>query len=245
VFLHSSPFHRTKRVEKTPRQTKVTSMGIQRFFILFLLVSTTIFCSCTKVRVAKCTTDPSSFLSSYDSPEMDKVVIAHSQDLEQKHGFVLENAKTCFTEQGKIERVRLHYTSQEIVEMEEARDHLVEAVDGLLEKINQDPILRARLASYPFQPQNLEVHITYQSFYGRFIDPYKVAHAIQEKGVSFFYNAELDGRNSDYWGKRVEPYYKTRRFSRYYQMFAPQKEEEGLRLESFDDFLFHPEQEES
>jgi len=179
------------------------------------------------------------FLSGYDSPEMDMIVIAHAQKAKEKYEMILENAKTCFDDSGKIRHVRLHYSSQQIIELEEARDQLVFVVDGLLEKINSNPIVNTMLLHRPFTSKDLEVHITYESYYGLHVDPNKVAHTIEEQGVSFFYNAELDGRNSDYWGKRIEPYFKTRRFSHYYEMFRPH-EEEDLKLESFDEFRFRP-----
>lgn len=176
-----------------------------RYLIIFALIAAS-FTGCTKTNVR----EYQEICQRVDSEEMTRLVITYAVELEHKYHLNLEKSRFFYDE--KIKKVRLDFSSQNVVELCEAREQLVDIIDGYLKRINEHVVLRSELESYPFTPKELEVHITYESYFVAYVDPMYVSCVIQEGGTSFFYNGELEEPHSDIWSQKVEPYAKTQQF---------------------------------
>ena len=145
--------------------------------------------------------------------EMTQLVINYSVELEHTLQMELENSRVFFDE--KIQKLRLDFSSQNIVDLCKARAQLVDITDGYLNRINSDAIVKRNLAHYPFAPEDIEIHITYGSDFVTHVDPTYTSAAILENGIAYFYNGELEEPQSDIWKQRIEPYEKTQQFVRF------------------------------
>jgi hypothetical protein len=116
----------------------------------------------------------------------------------------LEHANTYYKE--GIHTVQLQFISQDIIEMCEARDLIVSITEEILARINQSPIAGPDLSNYPFQPSNLEIYITFESYYGKYCDPHYIAWIGMEDAVITFYTFDLLDHMKSCWHRRVETY---------------------------------------
>lgn len=139
-----------------------------------------------------------------NSAEMTKVI----QDLsvEFKHGrhLELQHAKTFFN--SGIHTVQLEFVSQDIVEICEARAIIVDLTESFLAKLNQDPLLGTEFSNYPFRSSNLEIYITFESYFGRYVDPYYIHWVGLEDDEVTFYTFDVDDKTKMCWHKRIEAY---------------------------------------
>ncbi|CRX38750.1 hypothetical protein [Estrella lausannensis] len=142
-----------------------------------------------------------------DNEEMTKIVLTYARDLKKQYKLKLHDSRMYYND--SIYKLRLDFTSQQISDLCEARFVLVDIVEGYLKRINENSILRGQIANRPFSANNIEVHVTFTSFYVKLDDPMYVQSMILEDGTAFFFNAELGQRTSEYWHKRIEPYSKT------------------------------------
>jgi hypothetical protein len=139
-----------------------------------------------------------------DSAAMTSIAQTVSTNFEHDHHLQLEHANTFYKD--GISSVQLQFISQDIIEICEARELIVDLAESLLATINQDPVVGPDLANYPFQPSNLEIYITFESYYGKFCDPYHIAWICLEDARVTFYTFDLLDHLKQCWHKRVEAY---------------------------------------
>lgn len=144
-----------------------------------------------------------------DNEEMTRVVMTYAAHLKDQYKLKLHDGRMYYNAEKGIYKLRLDFTSMQIVELCLARHILVDIVEGYLTRINENSILRGEISNRPFSVMNMEVHVAFESFYVRYVDPMYIQWIILEDGTSYFFNAELGERTSDYWHKRIEPYIKT------------------------------------
>lgn len=144
-----------------------------------------------------------------ENAAMTRIVLSYERELKQKYKLKLHDSRMYYNDEVGIYKLRLDFTTMQIMELCEARFMLVDIVEGYLSRINNNILLRQDLSHRPFSPMNLEIHVTFESFYIIYVDPMYIGFVIMEDGTSYFYNAELNFRVSDYWHKRIEPYSKT------------------------------------
>lgn len=142
------------------------------------------------------------------------LTVEFSRELLSKHRLSLYNTSVCYSD-GEIKTLRLDYISQASVELKEGRDVLVDVVEGYLDRINSDPDLSLAFSNTPVTVENLDIHITYQSYFNKYVDFEYLAYIILERGISFFYSSELNMDYTDYWMKKIEPYYRTFQISNF------------------------------
>jgi hypothetical protein len=158
------------------------------------------------------------------SEEATRIVQEFSVDMEHKKNLHLERAKTCFDEEG-IKTVQLDFISQDLIELCEARKLIVDLTENLLERLNQDIILGPEFASFPLRPENLELYITYESYFGQYVDPIYIYWICLEDGVVNFYTWELEYDPNQCWHCKKEAYATSREIV-VYQREAEQKYQE-------------------
>jgi len=138
----------------------------------------------------------------------------------------LQQAKTFF--EFGIKTIQLEFISQDVFEMEDARKLIVDLTEAFLGKVNQDPILGPMLQSYPFRASDLEIYITFESYFGRFVDPYYIQWICLEDGQIDYYLFDTHNNTKRYWHHRHESY-ETSREIVVYQREAEQKYAETHR----------------
>ncbi|MBA2727977.1 MAG: hypothetical protein H0U49_07380 [Parachlamydiaceae bacterium] len=123
----------------------------------------------------------------------------------------LEHAYVYFGD--TIKGLRLEISSQEILEVPEARNLLVDFVEELLRDINTDPLITSQLALGTLTPDDLSIVMNFESFFGRYVDPFYVGNIKLKRGIAYYYAFELKYEGWYAWKSRVEPYDKTREIS--------------------------------
>lgn len=139
-----------------------------------------------------------------DSAELTSIVQDIAVEFKHHGHLQLQQAKTFF-DMG-INTIQLEFISQDIIELCEARERIVDLTEALLARLNQDPILGTQFASYPFRPGNLEIYITFESYFGRYIDPYYIHWIGLEDDMVTFYTFDVDDNCKFCWHHRDEPY---------------------------------------
>lgn len=156
--------------------------------------------------------------------EATRIVQEFAVDMEHKKKLHLERSKTCFNENG-ITAVQMEFISQDLIELCEARKLIVDMTEDLLERLNQDTILGPEFASFPFRPENLELYITYESYFGKYIDLIYIHWIGLEDGTVSFYTWELEYDANQCWHCKKEAYATSREIV-VYQREAEQKYQE-------------------
>ena len=141
-----------------------------------------------------------------DSQSAVNLVIDYSQKLEREHHLFLEDSN--FYYDNEILCIELDYSTQNLMTIKEARRILVEMVEDLMERLNEDAVLADKL-KYPFTSKRLQIYIDCQSFFGLYVDPFYVSWIILENGKSYFYAFDLKNHGYDFWHSRIEPFFKS------------------------------------
>jgi len=121
----------------------------------------------------------------------------------------LEHSSICYYDSQPTPTLRLELSSQEILEVKEARYLLVDFVENLLRELNTNPIVGSGLV-YPLGAENLRIEIDFGSFFGLYVDPFFIGYIDLKEGYARYYAFDQKDRERSNWHARVEPYWKTR-----------------------------------
>ncbi|MEX1013520.1 MAG: hypothetical protein WD595_05495 [Waddliaceae bacterium] len=128
----------------------------------------------------------------------------------------------------RLNRVRLDFTTMNIMDLCEARELLVDLVEGLLERLNDNSIIAMDAASRPMTNCDLEIYINFESFFVEYVDPTYTGIICMKDGIVKFTTGE--GRISDpsRWKERMEYYWQTRNFVNFTRigeiLYGPEEE---------------------
>lgn len=174
--------------------------------VLFL-ISCLLFAGCTTVYHDSCP------VKVIDSEEMtwivQKVMVKYKHAAGKR--LKLEHSSVCYDT--AITGLRLEISSQEIMEICPARNLLVGLVEDLLREINSDPIVGNELASYPFTPDNIQISINFESFFGIYVDPFYIGCIEMRNGMVRYSAFDMKDERWHSWHSKVEPYTKSRELS--------------------------------
>lgn len=172
-------------------------------FICFLFL-----CGCTASR------PPPIPVKIIDSEEMTWIVEKVTARWKHKkhERLKLEHSQLHYNLTG-ITRLNLEFSSQEIIEMCEARNLLVDLVEEFLFEINTNPIISDELASVPFTPDLIDIEINFESFHGMYVDPYFIGCVSLTDGMARYQAFDMKDRDWHSWHSQVEPYTKSREIS--------------------------------
>ncbi len=109
-----------------------------------------------------------------------------------------------------IHTVRMEFVSMDVMELCEARELIVDVVEGLLLELNKNPILAPQFLNYPLTAADLEIYIRFESFEIQFVDDYYMAWLSLEGDLVKFYAGTINQQGENIWDYRVEPYFKSR-----------------------------------
>jgi len=136
--------------------------------------------------------------------ESTNVVQSYAVEMENKNKLFLQRAKTYYD--GGIHAIQLEFITQDIMEIKEARELIVDMTEDLLARLNQNPLLAQDFANYPFRPANLEIYVTFESYFGKYVDPYYVRWICMEDGHVAFYSFDILDNTKNKWHVRHEEY---------------------------------------
>lgn len=122
-----------------------------------------------------------------------------------------EHSRVLYDSRG-FTRLGIQFSTQDILEMDEARGLLVDFVEFILGEINRDPLLVDQLAAYPFTADRLDIIILCESFLPTYVDPFYIGCIKLKHGIAYYYAADEKDQSLYSWHSRVEPYDKSREF---------------------------------
>lgn len=177
-----------------------------RHFAILLMVLAALCTSCQTTTVG---TGP--WVQKIDSEELSSIIINFSTKMKIEKHLELEDSWAAYDDY--ITKICLQYTSQRLLTVYDARLLMVELVEDLLYRLNNNSIVSFELNRFPFTARDLDVKITFESFYGRYIDEQYVGLVWLQAGCVDFYafdrkDASLNGIDWDH--HRFEPYSKSR-----------------------------------
>lgn len=186
---------------------------IKNNFSLKLLIAALISLNLTSCHERK-VNEP---LPGIDNETVMRAVLPYAIELQHDKKLQLEDSVVYYGGHGTyIEKMRLTFTSQSILELKEARDLLVDVVDGLLAALNDNEELGPLISGFPPSADDLEVCIKFESYLGLYVDKMYVHWMLLQDGRSYFYAFDLTNefrlwdRDCECWHERVEPFYKSR-----------------------------------
>jgi hypothetical protein len=152
----------------------------------------------------------------------------HVAELRGKYDIRLDTAATYYNP--GIGGLCLRYTSEELFDLCEARNLLVDLVDSLIRQISLDPGVGGAVTFPPFTSDNLDLIITFDSFYGQYVDLQYVNQIRLENGLVRYYAFSAFNCDAEHFEKHSEPY-ETARLNSYAwrkaKEFFPPLPEEG------------------
>lgn len=165
-----------------------------------------------------------------NSEEMTWIIAKVAEKWKHQRGqrLKLEHSATHYNQTG-ITSLRVELSSQEILEVNKARDLFVDFVEDLLREINSNPIISNQLAASPFTANQLNIEINFESFYGIYVDPFYIGCICLGDGMVRYGAFDMKDEYWHSWHSRVEPYTKTREISMLERAAAKQFEEESQR----------------
>lgn len=146
-----------------------------------------------------------------DSAELSRIVINFSTRMKIDKHLELEDSWAAYNDY--VSKICLQYSSQRLLTVYDARLIMVELVEEFLYRLNNNTIISFELNRFPFTADDLDVKISFQSYYGRYVDEQYVGLAWLQAGCVHFYafdrkDPSLNG--IDWSHDRFEPYTKSR-----------------------------------
>gem|GEM_PF-3600675 len=174
-----------------------------RKLLMFLSLSFAAF-SCARVAPPP---PPTKLVSASEITWITEKVMAKWEN-QEKRRLKLEHSELRYT--GNRLTFRLELSSQAILEVCEARSLFADFIEDLLREINTDPIVSGELTDYPFTAEQLHVDINFESFFGKYVDPFYIGYIEMRRGMVRYYAFDQKDRERYMWHARCEPYWKTR-----------------------------------
>ncbi len=177
-----------------------------RIVMILLIFSAALLTSCQPAMEG---TGP--WVKKIDSEEISKIVINFSTKMKIDKHLELEDSWAAYDDY--ITKICLQYSSQRLLTVYDARLLMVELVEEFLYRLNNNTIVSYELDHFPFSADDIDVKITFESYYGRYIDEQYVGMAWLQAGCVHFYafdrkDVSLNGIDWDH--HRFEPYTKSR-----------------------------------
>lgn len=106
----------------------------------------------------------------------------------------------------EVNKIRIILSSQQILEIKQARRWMVDIVEGLVDEVNSYPTLVDSHGGLPYDPNDLEIYVNFESFYGVYCDPTFVGTMVLNNGVIHYSAFGVKNPKLDKWGCRIERY---------------------------------------
>lgn len=112
---------------------------------------------------------------------------------------------------GELQKIRLDFSTMELLDLCEARFLLVDLVEDLIKTLKKDEVLMAGLY-HPktIDPDIIEIYIDFKCYFGRYIDFEYIGWISMEEGCVNYYAFDMRTDRLDWWQRRSEPYIESR-----------------------------------
>ncbi len=145
-------------------------------------------------------------------PALEYIVVSYSDELERYKRLFLSDSRAFYDHY--VEFIWMKLRTQAVMDLYEARDLIVYVVEGLLERINMDPVVSRDLYNYPFDAKNLIIEIEFDSF-NQYIDARTIARVHMHENDVHYYASDALDPDTVWYHQRCEPYDKAYRFSKF------------------------------
>lgn len=113
---------------------------------------------------------------------------------------------SCALVDGKVDKLRLEFISQQLFDLQQARELLVDVVEGLIPRVNFNVALATSMDHRPFTPNDVEIIIRFESFYGYFTDSNFTGRIDLKNGSVTYSSFALYNSDRDPWHCKTEAY---------------------------------------
>lgn len=114
------------------------------------------------------------------------------------------------TDDWGVRRIDLWFSNFALEDLDAARKTLVKVVERYLRLINSHTTVRQELAVYPMEVEQLRIIITYNNFFGKYIDKEYTNQVRLENGCVTFYGFDAFDTKKMHWHSQKEPYTTTK-----------------------------------
>lgn len=139
-----------------------------------------------------------------------EIIIPYAVELHHTQRLRFEDSKVYYDD--FVERFRVIFSSQRILELCEARDLMVTVTEGLLERLNASGSVASNFDHYPITADDLELYFSFESFDIEYNDGTYIAWMSLHDGYVRYLNGLVKNPRIDFWDARIEPYYKSLQF---------------------------------
>lgn len=154
------------------------------------------------------------FVQKIDSSDVSQTILIYGAQLKYEKGLYLADSIIYYDD--TIQRFRLDFTTQRIHDdLWSSRELLVDTVEGFLNRINGNWAIVPFLEHYPITADDLEVYITYTSFYTKFVDLQGDALATLRNGNASYFTYTTFECSQQCWQERREYYWQSKMFVDY------------------------------
>ncbi|MGK5594580.1 MAG: hypothetical protein ACSNEK_04395 [Parachlamydiaceae bacterium] len=166
-----------------------------------------------------------------DVEPISRAVITYANKMRVEKSLRFEDSQVFYSDYAEV--IRIIFSTQLILELNGARELVVDLVEGLLQELNSDPIITTQFQAGMVRPENIELYIGFESYFCEYVDQMYMGWVSMYDGIVRFYASILKDFRKDFWNDRTEPYYKSRQFVLYdreakaaYDAANPRRKEE-------------------
>lgn len=142
-----------------------------------------------------------------DIDSFSEVIIPYALELKKTKRLRFEDSKVYYGD--FVDRFRVIFSTQHILELCDARELLVDVVEGLLNRMNESPEVVASFDHSPITADDLEIYFSFESSFVEYLDPSYIVWMSLHDGYVYIYDGTLKDYYRDFWDARIEPYYKS------------------------------------
>ena len=183
-----------------------SKLSVSHFFsryfgrVFAFLCFVTMLCSCLRVGEV--------WVQKIDAEEAMRTVLLYATKLEHDERLYLEDSFVVYDD--FIYKFHLEFITQKVLDVKEAREMLVDTVEGFLARVNDSPEMQRQIFEIPFTADNVNVCIYPETFYGKYVDERRVGWIILRNGIATFYAWDTFDKSKDFWHSRSEYYWQSR-----------------------------------
>lgn len=161
-----------------------------------------------------------------DTSDISQDILHYGAKLKYEKHLHLEDSVVYYNDFGTIEKVRLDFSIQSVVEtLWASRELLVDTVEGFLDLVNNNDEIVPYLPHNELTPDNLEVYIVFTSYWGKFADLQDSALATLRGGNAYYFTFTAFDCSQDCWQQKKEYYWQSKMFVEFNregeEMYAP------------------------
>jgi hypothetical protein len=136
----------------------------------------------------------------YDEKLRYQLIQDYSKDIQKKKNLTM--IAIGGGQQGRLFVVR--YSTQQNVNLEQARELLVDTCEGFLKRVNNDQKFRPYMLEYPYNDTNIDISIRFGDSNNDRAKPPYIAIAANQKGKVYYYTSNIKEKLVDFHAETYE-----------------------------------------